>query len=368
MTLHQKHLVIHFVEHLGKGGLENVVYQIVTRLDKTLFDVGVVCRIKGGYTADEINKQGVPVKILYKNKIPLWKINKLLKAPGTNRNAILHCHGLFSSSSEAIMGRQSGFDSIFVHVHNLEKPDTLYQRFKLRILKRTVNKFIAVSDSVHHCLLQNSIKNIQTIHNGVDINRYKFNSIPKQGEYGFSNDTFVLGMVGRIVKRKGFDHFIKIIQNIPNTSGVIVGSGSYNENVKKMISEKKLQERIKCLPFQSQEKLPNIYSSLDALFLFSEREGLPLSLLEAQSVGVPYIGNSVGGIGEVVKDGHNGFVIDKIDFEIIRDKINRIKENAIYYRSNARKVVEESYSLDKAIINIEKLYMESLEVVQRDGL
>jgi phosphatidylinositol alpha-1,6-mannosyltransferase len=168
-------------------------------------------------------------------------------------------------------------------------------------------------------------------------------------------------MIGRIVKRKGFDQFVEVIGSVPNTSGIIVGSGPYEDTLKTLIAEKHLQNRIKCLPFQPQEKLPDIYSSIDAFFLFSEREGLPLSLLEAQSVGVPYIGNSVGGIGEVVKDSYNGFIIDKIDFEEINDRINKIEENAIYYRSNARKVVEEKYSLDKTIISIEKLYMESLK-------
>lgn len=354
--------IIHFVETLDIGGLENVVYNIVTGIDPTRFNVAVVCRTSGGSTANRIRNSGIPVEVLHKEKLNILELFRITQKLGRKKNSILHCHGLFALSSEAIMSIISGFQIILVHVHNLETPETLLQRLKLCLLKRCVNKFIPVSNMVQNALLQNFVSNTQTIHNGIDIDRFRFQSFPNKDLCGFSKDSFVLGMVGRIVKRKGFDHFIEIIANIPTISGLIVGSGPYEENVRNMISENKLGNRIKCIPFQPQGKLPDIYSSLDALFLFSEREGLPLSLLEAQSVGVPYFGNSAGGIGEVVKDGHNGFIIDKVDFLKIRDKINRIEENASYYRSNARKVVEEKYSLDKAIINIEKLYIESLAV------
>jgi glycosyltransferase involved in cell wall biosynthesis len=356
----EKIQIVQFVEDLGRGGLENVVYHLATRLNPRLFDVNVVCRVRGGYTAEQIAQRGISIKILHQKKIPIWALANTLTQLRTNDTALIHCHGLFATSSEAIIAKTSGYKSSFVHVHNLEKPASIFQKLKLNVMKRKISKFIAVSEEVSTYLGYSSIKNVEVIHNGVDTRRYPFCIVPKKHRYGFVDRSFVLGMIGRIVKRKGFDQFVEVIASVPNTSGVIVGTGPYEATLKSLIAEKNLQNRIKCLPFQPQEKLPDIYSSIDALFLFSEREGLPLALLEAQSVGVPYIGNSVGGIGEVVKDGYNGFILDKIGFHEVSDRINKIRENVTYYRNNARKVVEEKYSLDKAIISTENLYMESL--------
>ncbi|MFH1674149.1 MAG: glycosyltransferase family 4 protein [Pseudomonadota bacterium] len=352
--------VIHFVETLGKGGLENVVFHITTRLDPQVFDVAVVCRIEGGYTADRIVSHGVPLQILRRKKIPLLDLKKTLSLLRTQTPSILHCHVLFATTSEAIMGKQAGYDSVFVHVHNLEKPKRLLQRLKLKILKRTVNTFIAVSGGVYNSLFENSIRNVEVIPNGVDTERYSFYPAPKQEKFNFPKNTLVLGMIGRIVKRKGFDHFVEIIQNISDVSGVIVGEGPYEEHIKSKIAERNLGDRIKFLPFQSQEALPTIYANLDALFLFSEKEGLPLALLEAQSVGVPYIGNAVGGIGEVVNDGYNGFILERFDIEQVRDRISKLRGNPAYYRKNARMVVKDKYSMVGMIRAIEKLYIESL--------
>jgi len=353
--------IVQFVEELSTGGLENVVYNITTGLNPDLFKVKVICRVEGGDTAAKIKDSGIPVEILHKQRLNLLEIIGFVNNLAKQKNTILHCHGLFALSSESIIGHFSGFDSIFIHVHNLEKPESLYQRLKLMILKRSVNRFIAVSGQVEDCLLQHSVKNVVTIHNGIDINRYQFISQAKHGPYGFPEDSFVLGMIGRVVKRKGFDHFIQIIKNIPNTFGFIVGEGPYENTVKDLISSQGLRERIKCIPFQPQDKLPSIYSNIDALFLFSEKEGLPLSLLEAQSVGVPYIGNSVGGIGEVVKDGYNGFIFESVDIKKFTEAILKIKENPSFYRKNSRKVVEKGFSIEHMVKSIEKQYLESVK-------
>lgn len=354
--------IVQFVETLGTGGLENVVYNIATGLNPDIFDVKVVCRIDGGDTAKRVKKAGIPIEILNKRKLNVFEIINLINKITNNKNTILHCHGLFTLSSESIVGRITGIKTIFIHIHNLVEPLSLYQRLKLMILKRSAYKFIAVSKKVEDSLLQNSIKNVSTIHNGIDIKNYKFISQAEHDHYGFPAENFVLGMIGRIVKRKGFDCFIQFIKNTPNTSGIIVGEGPYENRVKKMINSQNLGDRIRCIPFQSQDMLPSIYSTIDALFLFSEKEGLPLSILEAQSTGVPYIGNSVGGIGEIVKDGYNGFILEDSDIDKFRDAIRNINGNPTFYRNNSRRTVEKGFSVEHMVQNIEKQYMKSLKL------
>ena len=352
--------VIHYVETLDKGGLENVIYNLTTRLDRKLFDVHVVCRISGGYTAERLKNLNIPLKIFNENKIPVWNLKNTLKGINHHSPTILHCHGLFATSSEAIIGRLADFDSVFVHVHNLERPDSVYQRFKLAILKRSISNFIAVSEEVKNSLASSFIYNVEVIQNAIDTKKFKYLEETYKGKLGFSNNAFLIGMVGRIVKRKGYDYFVELIENTSNVVGVIIGEGPYRECLESLVLQKKLQNRIKFLPFQSQDRLPHFYSMLDAFFLFSEKEGLPLAILEAQSVGVPYIGNSIGGIGEVIEDGYNGFIHDKFNLYNIKKSISSLIESPNYFRDNARKAVKENFSIDTAIKSIEKLYLSSL--------
>lgn len=356
----EKIQIVHFVETLEKGGMENVIYNIATNLDDKKFDVSVVCRIKGGHTADRLMENGKKVTVLNLRHLPIIKINKILQEFKRNQKAVLHCHGLFATSTEAIIGSFCDYNSIFVHVHNLEKPHLLWQSLKLKILKSRVHKFIAVSQSVSNCMKKFSINNITIVPNSISTANFSYNAFSGNDKFGFSSKNFLLGMIGRIEKRKGYHQFIDIIEKSNTINGIIVGEGTYENEVKSMVIKKKLYDKIKFLPFQSQDRLPDIYAKLDGLFLFSTKEGLPLALLESQACGVPYIGNSVGGIKEVIKNGYNGFLIEDIDVAKVLDITSKIMANPEFYRKNAREIIEHKYSHKRRIAEIEKLYLESV--------
>jgi glycosyltransferase involved in cell wall biosynthesis len=65
----------------------------------------------------------------------------------------------------------------------------------------------------------------------------------------------------------------------------------------------------------------------DYFVLSSDFEGLPLSLLEAMSVGVIPISTPVGGVKDVIIDGKNGYLCKEISDESLYDKIKQILEH-----------------------------------------
>ena len=50
---------------------------------------------------------------------------------------------------------------------------------------------------------------------------------------------------------------------------------------------------------------------IDLFLNVSLSEGLPLSIMEACSVGVPIVATNVGGVAEIVQDKENGILLDK---------------------------------------------------------
>ena len=101
--------------------------------------------------------------------------------------------------------------------------------------------------------------------------------------------------------------------------------------------------------------LQRYYELLDALFLYSTHEGGPLVVRESQAVGVPYIGNVIGA-GDVVQNGHNGYLLQSKSLSEIEKCIQNIRENQDTLRRNCRSVIEEKFLLTQNIQAIEDVY------------
>lgn len=132
------------------------------------------------------------------------------------------------------------------------------------------------------------------------------------------------------------------------------GDGVLLEDLKK--TAQKLPENIKVnLPGAvSNQELLRIYQS-QAFHVFlnvSESEGVPVSIMEAMSFGIPAIATDVGGVHEIVKSEKNGFLLNK-DFTdlqltaLIRRFSEMPDETYMKYRKSAREFWKENYSAEK---------------------
>ena len=95
----------------------------------------------------------------------------------------------------------------------------------------------------------------------------------------------------------------------------------------------------------------------DFFVLSSDAEGLPITLLEAMSMGVIPICTPVGGIVDVVKDGYNGFLSHHVDDESFYESVRRALINR---KKIDRKTLidefKEKYSMEMCSKKYYKLY------------
>lgn len=104
---------------------------------------------------------------------------------------------------------------------------------------------------------------------------------------------------------------------------------------------------------------------LDALVLPSDSEGMPMIILEAQAAGIPVIATPVGGIPEIVRDGYNGFLIDK-DADQLAQKIALLARDRARYdemRQNSLQNFVKSCNLEEEV----RLYMQAYEALATSG-
>ena len=100
-----------------------------------------------------------------------------------------------------------------------------------------------------------------------------------------------------------------VVKERPNVQISRVGTGELEEEVKKIIQSKKRVDNIKLYGYCNNPY--KILSQSKILVLTSRSEGIPMSILEAQVLGVPVVESSVGDIADIIVNGKNGYLSDK---------------------------------------------------------
>lgn len=119
-----------------------------------------------------------------------------------------------------------------------------------------------------------------------------------------------------------------------------------------------------CIHFLGEKKNVEDYLSFsDFIVLSSDYEGLPISLLEAMSLGVVPISTPAGGVVDVVKDGQNGYVSDKIDDESFYLKVKQaLMEKGKISPQVIIKDFEEHYTMERCSNDYYNIYMRILHI------
>ena len=154
----------------------------------------------------------------------------------------------------------------------------------------------------------------QVIHTG--INRTVFHPVFSdfKQKMGWENKELLV-TVSRIEKMKGFvemlEVFAKLVSHNDAYQWLIIGDGLFLKELRQLIAEKGLSDKIYLLGAKKREELKYYYSAADCFWLLSNYdECLPLVYLEAQSCGIPVIGRNKGGVVETINHGKTGFLVN----------------------------------------------------------
>jgi glycosyltransferase involved in cell wall biosynthesis len=125
----------------------------------------------------------------------------------------------------------------------------------------------------------------------------------------------IIGTVGRLSAVKGHSLLIEAVAAMPDTVNLlIVGDGPERRALEELTAKLGLTDRIRFLG--QRDDLELIYPAFDVLCQPSIAEGLPRTILEAQSCGVPVVATRVGGMPEAVCP-RSGFVVEANDVQAL---------------------------------------------------
>lgn len=335
MSVKGKIHIVHITQYLEIGGLESFIVECCRNMDRDAFTASVLCL--NGY--DELYKQaleecGVTVHLIKKRS--RYDLNFLWRAARYLKNIqadIVHSHGgcfLYSS----LIGRIAGIKGLVYTVHGMPVTSGVQARFEEFLSCSMTDRIVAVSDEIAEDLRNRrrcALHKIEVIINGIDTDRYRPLEDPKviaaqKAAYGLPADAKIIGTVGRLEPVKNYPLLLNSFAKLshagrPDCHLVLVGSGKEELNLKKLSRDVGIAEKVSFLGMQYD--LHRIYPLFDVFVLSSLTEGTSLSLLEAQSCGVPAVVTDVGGNSRVISNGFNGFLTASGDTRAMTANLER---------------------------------------------
>jgi glycosyltransferase involved in cell wall biosynthesis len=199
-------------------------------------------------------------------------------------------------------------------------------------------------------------RRIIIVNNGVDTNFF----IPK--ERNEMKEPYIL-YTGRLDSRKGLVDLIEsakyVCQEHSDIKFILTGKGPNKRYLEQRIDELGLKKNFYFAGFVARPKLLEYYQNATIYVLPSYYEGLPTTLLEAMSCGIPSIATDVEGSSELITDGETGLLVPPRDPKRLAEAILKLlndKSLRLRIGLNARKYVVDNYDWPIITDKIEEAY------------
>ncbi len=306
------------------SGVQRTMLELLQRLDRTRFDVIVICKEEGDMTRElaRLGIQTLFIPCLVRQINPILDALALLKCFQLfkrHKFDIIHTHSSKTGLIGRVAARLAGVKYVFHTVHGLpfhEFSGALLTGF-YALLERIGSCFSTQIVFVNQEERELSIRMrvvpawmAKTIYNGVNLRvaaKYDNSSVRhafRQAQ-GIANDDFVVAYVGRLWEQKDPDTLARIIQLCSDfpVRFIIVGDGPQTSKLAKSLTQNK-----KAIMTGWLQDPMSVYPAIDVLLLPSLWEGLSRTLIEAMAFGKPLVASNIKGNRECVWPGKNGFL------------------------------------------------------------
>lgn len=236
-----------------------------------------------------------------------------------------------------------------------------------KVLTKVCDKIIAISEQEKRSAINNRIckeNKIQVIFNGIDIEEYENSIINKNSfrkKLNISDDSIVIGMVGRISEQKAPDIFIKVAAKIkdrlPNAFFIIVGDGDERKQIEKLINKLNMRDSVLITGW-----VKNSYEyiqAFDVAMLLSRWEGFGLAIAEYMICEVPVIATNIDAIPNLITNNENGILVEVDNISEIFNGVIRIvedKEFSEYIIKNAKLKILKEFDVRRVALEHQSIF------------
>lgn len=283
-----------------------------------------------------------------------WAACELARFVSAEKIELMHAQTRMAATIAAMASRMTGVPYITT-CHGFFRPHLGRRLFGL-----WGRKTIAVSRPVESHLLRDfglPKNRVFCVPNGIDAGVFLpavlAERLRLRARYGFQNET-VIGLVARLSDVKGHIYLIEafaLIQDqFPLLRCVFFGEGPMESVLRAAVVEKGLVNKVFFYPVVN--RTAELLGLFDIFVLPSLSEGLGLSLMEAQSAGLPVVASAVGGVLDIVEDGVTGYLVSPADSRALAGVLSKVLSDpaaALETGRRARSFICSRYSVRQMV-------------------
>ncbi|ESU23547.1 hypothetical protein FSS13T_22750 [Flavobacterium saliperosum S13] len=363
------------MDTVGSGGVERRRLSMAKLLDKSRFELKIICTNTKGGIADEIRALGVEVIVIGDLNSPFdykqfQKVNRIITE---FKPHIIHGAVFEGVTMAAICGFVMRVPVVIIEETSDPQNRSWKGNMLMKFFGMLSDKAIGVSPAATEYLIHTlkiKAEKVQLILNGIaaprKVSTEEITFLKESLGIGVSN--IVIGSIGRMRddNHKRFSDLIAafalLVQKKLPVKLVLVGDGQERERYEKQVADLQLNDYVIFAGYQSDVAL--YYSIFNIFSLVSAYEAFGLVLAEAMLSKLPVVATKVGGMQYIVDDNVTGYLVEKFDIDAIAMKLEVLYENEQLrnemgiagYEKAIRNYTEERY-----VQKVEEIYFELIK-------
>lgn len=371
--------VLRIMGSVVSGGVDVITMNYYRNIDRNKVQLDFVF---DGFRETNIEKEiestgGTVYKVepymnnIFKNMKQIYKIVK------DNNYQIVHSHmnslSVFPLMAAKLAGAQ-------IRIASNHSTATL-KEFKRSIFKYLLKPFATVfpthlaACSRHAAIWlfgkrRTNAGKVKLIKNAIDLDNYKYSAnVDKEvrKELGVSEDTFIVGHVGRFVTQKNHHFIIEVFESIlekqPNSVLLLIGDGQLKQEIQALVTKKELNSKVKFLGIR--KDINKLMQAMDVFLFPSLYEGLGNVVTEAQAAStVSIISDKVPNEVKITE-----YVIEMS----LKQNADAWAEKAVTFSSNYERrdtssdLKEQGYEIKSAAKEVVSYYQNLYTTIRKDG-
>ncbi len=357
--------VMHLTWSLVAGGSEMFAWTLAWHLHAQRFS-SIMCALdQGGALQEEITRRGVACYVMNRRGGLDWRLPlRLYRLIIKHRVRVIHTHHfnqLFYSALPAVL---AGVRIIHTE-HDVSQLDRRRIRMALRCLSVVCHRMTAVGVDVAkalRCRVGVSPRKLRIVRAGVDVLDYNVPRDVARRELGLACDLPVALIVARLSGEKNHHLLLEAVRrariNVPNIKLLIAGDGPLRQELAGEIAKSDLEQNVWLMGVR--RDVPRLLAACDLFVLCSQREGLPIAVLEAMAAARPVLATAVGDLPRVVLEGQTGKLVASGDGAALAGAMEQMltqPEHSAKMGLAGRGLVEKEFSLSAMVRRHEAMYL-----------
>lgn len=361
-----------FGEPFSNGGQEAFTINVLQAIDKNdlSIDFYTPYYCDNEYYRAIIEEYGGMIYEIGLNFMPgksrLNIIKPLIKFLKQNHYDVVHIHSgsILCLAYSAFAASICHVKKIIVHSHCTNERETikhfLAKCFTLPLILCCPTDYFACSKEAGKWKFPSFIckHRLKVVKNGIDVNKFCFNQEIRsriRRELNISDNSFVIGHVGRFSYEKNHEFLIDIFRKIHNRDSqallLLVGDGELKGKIMERVKQENLSSSV--IFYGSCSNVSQLYQAMDCFLFPSKFEGLGIVAIEAQAAGLKILCSDMipkeTEITELI-----GYMALLDSFEKWAERVQSFKS---YHRENTSEVIKEKgYEISDICEDIKQIY------------